>query len=367
MTVELLPANATAAQSALVQSTDLMPDLLPGVDAIAGWKHVLRPPDLLPFLVNEYGLDVLLPYLDSLSDVLNLGIPWSRVRGTHDAVAKGLAMAGYSGTLVDPPPRRLAWSAFQIDLDRVRDVPEDLDRIAGLADLSIPVRSTFRRGVNGYDVPAAEAGYTRLSECLLGDDSGVLLKSGAPKWSFGRNYQFDYTLTEAELTALGIWIPAVPTQLWSDMAFLWSTADFKWSDDIELARRVSFASALEGKECWLRFADDQDATIGYRRAVCRGVKADLSGYPFGGSNYSPDLTSPIGVHVFARTGFGDGFGQEAASASVIFDATTTDADRPGQLWLSPAELTGGTEVAIQPVQIVFGETIREHVQFLLRF
>jgi len=363
----LLPGNESPKQSALAAAVDFMADLVPGVEAITGWKHTSQPADLRPYLVHEYGLEVLLPFLDTYAEILALGLPWARVRGTHGAVARGLSMVGYAGALVDPPSRRVAWADFQIDLDRVRDERGDLDRIAGIVDLSIPVRSTFRRAVHGYDIPTAEGSRTRLSGSMLSDNSGVRVGQLTPKWSFGRSYAFDTTLNEAELTALGIWIPEIESQKWVDMAFPWVTADFKWSDDAERARRVSFATNLEEMPVWLRFADAADQTIGFRRAVCRGVKVGLEGYPFGTDFLTPDLENPIGVHVFARTGFGDGYGSEAASVSVLFDATPADPDRPGKLWLDPAGLTGGIEIASQPISIVFGETVREHVQLLMRF
>lgn len=367
MTETLLPSNATPIETALDLTADPSPKIMPGLDAVTGWKHSLQPPDLRPYLVHEFGLDVLLPFVDTYAGILALRRPWCEIRGTHEAVFQGLAITGYSGQLVDPPSRRQAWAEFQIDLDRVRDQRADLGKIAGIVDLSIPERSTFRRGVHGYDVPAAETGWTLLGGSMLSDDSGVRIDGAGPKWSFGRPYAFEHDLTEADLTALGVWIPEVPSQLWADMDFLWVDADFKWSDDAERARRVSLATSLENKPVWLRFADSEGATIGYRRAVSHGVRQGLEGYPFGADFLTPDLENPIGVYLFARTGFGDGFGSEAATVSAIFDAAVTDASRPGQLWISPGGLAGGTEIAAQPVSILFGETVREHVQFFLRF
>lgn len=367
MSADLLPDNISKRHEALANAVNVASDILPGIELISGWKHSLQPPDLRPFLVNEYGLEVLLPYLGGHSDVLSLGLPWARVRGTHEAVAQGLAMVGYSGTLVDPPSRRMAWAEFQIDLDRVRDDRDDLSKIAGIVDLSIPERSTFRRGMHGYDVPAIETAWTRLGEAMLGDDSGVRINGEGPKWSYGRPYEFEHTLTEADLTALGIWIPEVPSQLWVDMNFLWVTANFKWSDDAERARRVSLASSIEEKPVWLRFMTAGGDTIGFRRAVAHGVRQGLDGYAFGSSYLALDQENPTGVYLFARTGFGDGFGSEAASVSVVFDADITDAAKPGKLWLEAGGLTGGTEIAAQPISILFGETVREHVQFFLRF
>ncbi|MDN3719425.1 hypothetical protein QW131_09955 [Roseibium salinum] len=249
----------------------------------------------------------------------------------------------------------------------MRDERADLDRIAGIVDLSIPERSKFRRGVHGYDVPAAEGSRTRWSGSKWANESGVRVNGKGPKWSFGRSYSHEYSLTQADLTALGIWIPEIDSQLWVDMDFLWTTADFQWSDDAERARRVSLATSLQEMPVWLRFADSGDQTIGYRKAVCHGVEQGLNGYAFGTDFLTPSLVNPLGVLVFARTDFGDGFGAEAASVSVVFGATVTDASRPGRLWLDPAGLVGGTEIAQLPVSILFGETVREHVQFLMRF
>ncbi|WP_298981569.1 phage tail protein [uncultured Roseibium sp.] len=367
MTETLLPSNATPIEIAIEQAIDPVEEIRPALDLITGWKHSLQPPDLRPYLVDEFGMHVLLPYVPNYADILSARLPWCEVRGTHEAVAQGLAMVGYSGTLVDPPSRRMAWAEFQIDLDRVRDDRDDLPKIAGIVDLSIPERSTFRRGMHGYDVPAIETAWTRLGEAMLGDDSGVRINGEGPKWSYGRPYEFEHTLTEADLTALGIWIPEVPSQLWVDMNFLWVTANFKWSDDAERARRVSLASSIEEKPVWLRFMTAGGDTIGFRRAIAHGVRQGLDGYAFGSSYLTLDPENPTGVYLFARTGFGDGFGSEAASVSVVFDADVTDAAKPGKLWLEAGGLTGGTEIAAQPISILFGETVREHIQFFLRF
>ncbi len=367
MTETLLPSNATPIEVALDRAGDQAPKIDPALSYISGWKHSVQPSDLRPYLVHEFGMDLLQPYVPTYGGILALRRPWCEVRGTHEAISQGLAVAGYSGTLKDPPARRVAWAEFQIDLDRVRDEKGDLGIIAGLVEISRPERSTFRRGVHGYDVPAAEGCRTRLSGSILGDDSGVRIDGKGPKWSFGRAYRYSYDLTEADLTALGIWIPEIASPFWVDMDFEWATADIFWSDDTERARRVSMATGMEGQPCWLRFADDTDQTIGYRRALCRGIEQGLTGYAFGADFLEPSLENPVGVHVFARTGFGDGYGSEAAAVSVIFGADVTDQSKPGQLWLEPAGLTGGVEIASQPISILFGETVREFVQFFLRF
>ena len=90
MSADRLPDNVSLQHRALANATYLMPDLVPGVEYISGWKYSRQPPDLRPFLVDEYGLAALVPYLSSYAEVLARGLPWARVRGTHSAVAQGL-------------------------------------------------------------------------------------------------------------------------------------------------------------------------------------------------------------------------------------------------------------------------------------
>ncbi|MEP3049415.1 MAG: phage tail protein [Roseibium sp.] len=368
MTETLLPQNATPLERALEQVVSSEEALLPGIDQILTLKHVTRPSGLMPFLVYEYGLEVLRPYVNDLHSRLDELRYWAaRLRGTHQGVYDGLGFVDYSGELIDPPERRRRWAEFQINLDRIRDTKEDLEKISGIVGLSIPARSTFRRGVHGYDVPAAEFSRTRLSGSILSNDSGVRIGGKGPKWSFGRSHELNHTLTQVELTALGIWIAEVPSQQWIDMNIPWHTANFKWSDVAERARRVSLATSLQGMNVWLRFTNAQGAVIGYRRGICHGVEVALEGYQFGMDHLKPSLADPVGVYVFARTGFGDGDGHEAAEVAAVFGASTIDPDKPGKLWLDLHELTGGHAVASQPLTIPFGETIREHVQYFMRF
>ncbi|SDU08407.1 phage tail protein [Stappia sp. ES.058] len=379
MTTTLVPSNSTPLERALdLTGAGVVAGLEPAADAIAGWKIVNPQPALAPWLTYEYSLGPLSPYVPNLYDLLDDGIRWERLRGTHAGMAMGLGFVGYSAEIVDPPARRLAWADYQLDLDRVRDDEADLVPIDGVARLSQPARSHFRRGVRGHDVPAAEASWTRASTCILGDDSGVHLPETSgldgPKWSFGRGYPFAVTLSEAELTALGIWIPGDGSSglRWVDIQTPWAEITQTWAElGSPGTRNAQMAQTLAGFGAYVGFWRSNGTLIGARRAKAISqvgvVPAASEVFRFNGESLAP-AASGDRVYVEALTGFGDGAGEEAAEVGVLCGAHHADPTKPGALWIDAGDLvTPQAAIARTPVSIVLGRTVRERVTFLLDF
>lgn len=364
----LLPNNATPYELAISDTTD---DFVNLVDRFNGVRTATLnpPPQFLPFLVWQYGLGELSPYLPNLYDLIAQGIQWQRLRGTPAAILLGLSWLGYSGELEEAPARRRRWATFQWHLDRVRDndLP-DLARIDGIVALSPPLRSKFVRSYNGYDVRACETSYSRTSESLTSDDSGVYLPNVGAKWSFGRQYDRDATLSESELTDLGVWIEPVPTSgLWVDDHSLWVDDHFLWAIPGVISRLRSMANDIAEQTAYIRFTDASNQVIGYSRAVARAVAPSPTGeYVMGATKWTPRTDTPSAVFMTARTGFGDGAGQTATHIAPFFGATRAVGVKPGKLWLEPDELTGGVAVASYAVSIPLGLTVREFTRFLLR-
>ena len=379
MTTTLVPSNSTPLERALdLTGGGVVADLEPAADATAGWKIVNPQPALAPWLTYEYGLGPLSPYVPNLYDLLDDGIRWERLRGTHAGMAMGLGFVGYEAAIVDPPARRLAWADYQLTFDRVRDDEADLVPIDGVARLSQPARSHFRRGVHGYDIPAAEASWTRTSACILGDDSGVHLPEtnslDGPKWSFGRNYPFAVTLSEAELTSLGIWIPGDGSSglRWADIQTPWGEITQTWAElGSPGTRNAQMAQTLAGFGAFVGFWRSNGTLIGARRvkAISQvGVVPTASEiFRFGGESLAPAAGGDR-VYVEALTGFGDGAGAEAAEVGILCGAHHADPAKPGALWIDADDLvTPQAAVARTPVSIALGRTVRERVTFLLDF
>ncbi|EFO32132.1 phage protein [Roseibium sp. TrichSKD4] len=363
----LLPQSGTTPFEADIETLILETEEYElAINAIPGWKLTSRSASLIPFLIDEYGLGALVPYIPDRFFLIDAGRQWARIRGTHKAIEDGLGFIGYAAGIEEPPERRSTWWKVQLHLDRLRDSENDLERIDGIVGLSLPTRSKLRRVYHGYNIPAAETGYTRLGSCRLAGDSGVRVRGLRPKWSFGRKHDFALDLTQADYEALGIWIPEVPSELWADMDFIWSGADFRHADEAEISRRHSLGSSFERSSVWLKFTDSNSAVIGYRNAKCRAVSPALEGLNVSGNIYGRNRANPSHVIAFGRTDFGEGYGATAAHVSLLFDPELTDVTKPGLLWLEPDGLSGGVEIARQPLDLEFGTTVRDHIQILMR-
>ena len=203
-------------------------------------------------------------------------------------------------------------------------------------------------------------------------------------------------MSEADLQSMGVFIEALDTSVesfgidahwfelpnvmfedavegaldlgWGD--FAWDSTEATWVSDLLRARSEAMASAVMDRSAWFVFLDQDDAVIGYRRARALLRVEPAIGGPFtiNGVTYRPKTGPDVSIYAECQTGFGEGAGRVATSVGLVLDALPLDASRPGQMWLEPDQITDGTApVALSPVKIAFGETIRGRVKILLRF
>jgi len=386
---DLLPQEYNDLDRALSLATDISPRVDPSITLMRGLKILSPPPSFLPYLIYEYGLGELTPYVPNLYELIHDGVRWQRVRGTPAAVAKALGWVGYEAEIEEFPTRRRHWNFFQLALDRVRDDEADLIRIEGVAGLSVCIRSVFWRGFSGYDVRALEYSRGSWGNKLWGSYSGVRLPPGQAKWSFGRRHEIDHAMTQAELEALGVWIEPT-TQALSWGPFPWPHVP--WADAATNGRSVAMLEAAwalwAGKPAWAVFYDASDNVIGYRRARAfhmvglaeaafmplralrlRAASATAAGqYRMGETGYSVQAAGATKVYVEAMTDFGEGYESRATKVGFVLGVNPADDRPPGALWLPPGGLAEDPPVlALTPIEIPFGRTVRERVCALLRF
>jgi hypothetical protein len=367
--MDLLPQNATALEKAFSLASDPAVRLNLPVTQIRGIKYIGTPTSWLPFLIYEYGLGELSPYVPNLANLIADGVAWQRVRGTPAAASKGLNWLGYTGEIENAPIRRTRWHLFQLALGRVRDAElPDLERIEAVTQLSVPVRSHFWRGFRTYDVRATEHGYTAWGNSIWSAYSGVRLAANRAKWSFGRLYELDNTMTQAQLTALGTWIAPTATgapQTWEHVKW----PHYTWAETGQQTRRDTIINSLAPRTAWVTFLTASNAVIGHRRArVWRRVVAGDQAAPYqvAGSKLAVAGATAAGLYFEAMTDFGDGAGSTAAKWQVRLGATLTDPTQPGLLWATPNQLTGGTVACEKTDTIAFGTTVRERCRAYLR-
>jgi len=184
----LLPANATPLEQALSLATDPLARLALPADAIRQFKTDPSDP-LLPWLIWEYGLGELLPYLPEPRRAIAEGILWQRLRGTPAALATALSWIGMRATVEQEPPG-VHFAEFQLDPGQALDSDTAIANLIAIARLSAPVRSRLSRIYHGHDLRRVVLDESRLGEALLSDHSGVFWKDGLTKLSFGRVRKF---------------------------------------------------------------------------------------------------------------------------------------------------------------------------------
>ena len=184
----LLPTNATVLERALSVSTDLLTRLAGEAEALAGFKT--DPADsLLPWLIWEYGLGELLPYLPEPRKAITEGIRWQRLRGTPAALTTALSWIGATATVEQETPG-IHFAEFQFDPGQVLESDETIANLIAIARLSAPARSRLSRIYHGWDLRRVVLDESRLGEALLSDHSGVFWRDGLTKLSFGRVRKF---------------------------------------------------------------------------------------------------------------------------------------------------------------------------------
>lgn len=366
----LLPPNSTLWERCVAEAVAFGPVVVESINDITSAKLVTRPATFLPFLVDEYGLGELTPYVPNLYDLIGDGIKWQRIRGSVTSIKMGLGWIGYSADYAAAWTGRNWWNSYQLYFDRlpVNDAP-DFERIEGIVTLSECLRSDFRRGVCQYDAPALEGDETIPDEAIGDNESGIIVSSAGTIWSFGRTQEIDHLLTKAEGESIGNWLEPVSEPIkWINMPYPWLTANFPWESAGEPARQMLMAEWFNRRLIYMAFYNADENVIGYRR--CRAVHSvthDLAGvFQVGSRRFSPSHAGPQ-VYIEAMTDFIDADSITAASVSLIVHALPAEHVPAGRLWLAPDEITGGVEIIKTPVSIALRKTVREQVKILVRF
>ncbi|KLT22387.1 putative phage tail protein [Wolbachia endosymbiont of Armadillidium vulgare str. wVulC] len=176
----LLPPNATKQEQALVEAIDYKVD----PSCIRGFKFNLKE-EVLPWLVEEYGLEEILRWAKDKRRAIKEGIKFQRLRGTPASLKIALKWANIEDiTIIEEPPGK---HFFELQVG-IKEVPNDffVDAVVELAKLSLPARSRLMRIFNDYYNAQRFILDESLFGDLLSDYSGVKIEKDGPVLSFGR-------------------------------------------------------------------------------------------------------------------------------------------------------------------------------------
>lgn len=184
-TTELLPDNASQLERDLDTLFDHGGALEPAVAVMRTAKYQDIPDSFVPWLVYEYGLEEILPWVTDPRQAMRSGIQWQRVRGTPESLRLAMSWVGFVAKRIEEEEPGRHYYEFQIEIEGVIIDAGLLDNIIQLSTLSAPIRSRLSRIYNAEnDVRRFRLDYSPWGD-LLSDYSGIHTDEGV-RLSFGR-------------------------------------------------------------------------------------------------------------------------------------------------------------------------------------
>lgn len=192
MSLDLLPSSSSQLERDLSLSSDSLERLKDSAESIRTSKFSNINESILGWLIYEYGLGEILPYVPDTQKAVAEGIQWQRIRGTKAAVATALGWIDFSATIEESEAGTINWADFQLGLDSAPNGLEFTENVIQVSKLSSPIRSKlFRLYSSQYDFRRFWLDDTTLSSgSWLSDHTGVYLNQDKnwPQLSFGREH-----------------------------------------------------------------------------------------------------------------------------------------------------------------------------------
>ena len=185
---DLLPPNATQLERDLSRSTSSLQRAGGPVPIIRTAKRTNIPDSVVPWLIYEYGLGEILPYLgNNQRRAIEEGLLWQRIRGTPEAVRIALNWIAIEGLIEESEGGTARWAEYQLELPAATQGEQIIDNIAGVCRISSPVRSRLQRIYAVYDFRRFVLDDSLLSDGgMLSDHSGVRPRPDWPQISYGQ-------------------------------------------------------------------------------------------------------------------------------------------------------------------------------------
>lgn len=209
---DLLPPNATQLERDFSRATSFLERVGPPVPTIRTAKRVNIPDSVVPWLIWEYGLGEILPFLEDQRAALVEGVLWQRIRGTPESLLIILGWLGLEATVDESEGGSAKWAEYQLGLPEPVQGLEPIYPIIAAARISQPVRSRLQRIYSVYDYRRFVLDWSLLSEgSPLSDHTGTRPIDGGPQISFGdyRSVLIDAQPT-VSVNVVGVYSVQVP-------------------------------------------------------------------------------------------------------------------------------------------------------------
>jgi P2-related tail formation protein len=260
---DLLPPNATQLERDFSRSTSPLERLAytsiavfepgvfePGVfddkqpvPNIRTAKRIDIPDSVLPWLIYEYGLGEILPYLgNNQRRAIADGVLWQRIRGTPEAVRIALTWINLIGVIEESEGGSARWAEYQLGLSAPTSGDQIIDDIVGVTRISSPVRSRLQRIYAVYDVRQLVWDDGLLDDGMWDDHSGVRPRPEWPQISYG---QILTSLVEGNTTVSGTHADLISSLVRSADHFRLDHS--AWDEDRDLLNYDSLLTDQDGR------------------------------------------------------------------------------------------------------------------------
>lgn len=185
---DLLPPNATQLERDFSRAISTLQRAGQPVPIIRTAKRSDIPDSVVPWLIYEYGLGEILPYLgNDQRRALAEGVLWQRIRGTPDSVRIALGWIGVTGLIEESEGGTSRWAEYQLGLAAATSGEAVIDQVMAIARISSPVRSRLQRIYAVYDFRRAVYDQCSWDDGSIYDDhSGVRPRPDWPQISYGQ-------------------------------------------------------------------------------------------------------------------------------------------------------------------------------------
>ena len=296
---DLLPPNATQLERDLSRATSSLVRLEQPVPTIRTAKRLDIPDSVIPWLVYEYGLGELLPFVTDQRQLVADGVLWQRIRGTKEAVRVALGWIGIEGTIEEPEGGTDRWAEFMLGLAAPTVGDEIIDRIVGVARVSSPVRSRLQRIYAVYDVRQLVWDDGFWDDGIWDDHSGVRLQPDWPQISYGQriaallNGQLTASVVAGVQEEMAVWLRIGLGFMWDES--FWNDEDTTLVHQGVITETLGFSARYEG-QVWGAFGWTEKTWQEINVVVSGSVTTTTSGG--GGGNTAPD-PSKVGITVLS--------------------------------------------------------------------